>query len=45
VAHVHHAVALDPLTSALCTLPQIRSMTGELLAVHADLLPPELRPA
>jgi alpha-galactosidase len=45
VAHVHHAVALDPLTSALCTLPQIRSMTDELLAAHADLLPPELRPA
>ncbi|ROR93297.1 alpha-galactosidase [Salana multivorans] len=42
VRHVHHAVALDPLTSAMCTLPQIRSMTEELLAAHADLLPPEL---
>lgn len=40
--HVHHAVALDPLTAAQCTLPQIRSMTEELIAAHADLLPPEL---
>jgi len=23
VEHVHHAVALDPLTATMCTLPQI----------------------
>ncbi|WP_156253005.1 alpha-galactosidase [Pseudactinotalea terrae] len=42
VEHVHHAVALDPLTAAMCTLPQIRAMTDELLAAHAELLPAEL---
>jgi len=45
VEHVHHAVALDPLTAALCTLDQARAMTEELLAAHADLLPEALRPA
>ncbi|TXR57278.1 hypothetical protein FMM08_07040 [Quadrisphaera setariae] len=44
VEHVHHAVALDPLTAALCTLDQARAMTEELLAAHADLLPVPLRP-
>src|ERR671917_284080 len=34
--NVHHAVALDPLTSALLTLEQIRAMTEELTAAHAD---------
>src|ERR671917_1325262 len=28
---VHHAVALDPLTAAVCTLPQIHQMVDELL--------------
>lgn len=42
VENVHHAVALDPLTAAQCTLAQIRAMTDELLAAHADLLQPEL---
>jgi alpha-galactosidase len=41
--HVYHAVALDPLTAALLTLDQIRSMTDELLATHSDLLPESLR--
>ena len=41
--HVYHAVALDPLTSALLTLDQIRAMTDELLAAHAPLLPEPLR--
>ncbi len=45
VEHVHHAVALDPLTSAQCTLTQIRAMTDELLEAHAASLQPELRPA
>jgi len=37
--HVYHAVMLDPLTSALLTLDQIRAMTDELFAAHADYLP------
>ena len=37
--HVYHAVDLDPLTSALLTLEEIRSMTDELLHAHAILLP------
>ncbi|WP_432547155.1 alpha-galactosidase [Kineococcus sp. SYSU DK004] len=41
--NVHHAVALDPLTSVHCTLEQARAMTEELFAAHADLLPPALR--
>ncbi|MFE5334646.1 alpha-galactosidase [Isoptericola sp. NPDC056573] len=45
VEHVHHAVALDPLTSAHCTLEQARAMTDELLDAHAALLPAALRPA
>ena len=28
---VHHAVMLDPLTGAVCTLPQIRRMVDEML--------------
>jgi alpha-galactosidase len=40
--NVYHAVALDPLTAALCTLEQARAMTDELLEAHRDLLPAEL---
>ncbi len=36
---VHHAIALDPLTAAACTLPQIRAMTDELLEAEAPWLP------
>lgn len=36
---VHHAVLLDPLTAAVCTLPQIRAMTSELLEAQARWLP------
>ncbi len=36
---VHHAVMLDPLTAAVCTLPQIRSMVDEMLAAQAQWLP------
>ncbi len=36
---VHHAVALDPLTAAVCTLPQIREMTNELLDAQSQWLP------
>ena len=36
---VHHAIALDPLTGAICTLPQIRAMADELLAAQEQWLP------
>lgn len=34
-----HAVALDPLTSAVCTLKEIRDMTVELLEAQRQWLP------
>ena len=37
--HVYHAVALDPLSSSLLTLRQLRDMTTELLAAEAEWLP------
>jgi alpha-galactosidase len=30
---------MDPLTGAVCTLPQIRSMVDEMLAAQAKWLP------
>lgn len=36
---VHQAVALDPLTAAVCTLPQIDAMVDEMLAQQAAWLP------
>jgi alpha-galactosidase len=36
---VHHAVALDPLTAAACTLPQIHQMVDEMLDQQAQWLP------
>ena len=36
---VYHAVQLDPLTAAVCTLPQIHEMVGEMLAAQAQWLP------
>jgi alpha-galactosidase len=36
---VHHAVMLDPLTSAVCTLPQARAMVDEMLEAQARWLP------
>jgi len=36
---VFQAMALDPLTAAICTLDQIRAMTRELLAAHRPYLP------
>jgi alpha-galactosidase len=36
---VHHAVMLDPLTAAACTLPQIHAMVEEMLAAQAQWLP------
>ena len=39
VEAVHYAVALDPLTGAVCTLPQIRAMVDEMLQAQARWLP------
>ncbi|MGH2389506.1 MAG: alpha-glucosidase/alpha-galactosidase [Chloroflexota bacterium] len=36
---VVHAAMLDPLTAAVCTLDEIRRMTGELFAAEAAWLP------
>jgi alpha-galactosidase len=36
---VHYAVALDPLTAAVCTLPQIHAMVDELLEAQEQWLP------
>jgi alpha-galactosidase len=36
---VHHAVMLDPLTAAVCTLPQIHDMVEEMLAEQEQWLP------
>ncbi len=38
--HIYHAIALDPLSSALLTLKQLREMTSELLLAEAEWLPP-----
>lgn len=37
--HVVHAIAMDPLTSACCTLAEIREMAAEMLAAEAQWLP------
>jgi len=36
---VMQAIALDPLTSACCTLAEVREMTAEMLAAEAQWLP------
>jgi alpha-galactosidase len=36
---IYHAVMLDPLTAAVCTLPQIHALVDELLAAQAQWLP------
>jgi alpha-galactosidase len=36
---VHYAVMLDPLTSAVCTLPQIHTMVDEMFEAQAQWLP------
>jgi len=35
----YHAVMLDPLTGAVCTLDQIRSMVDDLFAAQQRWLP------
>jgi alpha-galactosidase len=39
IEHIYHAIALDPLTSALLTLEQIKAMTTELLEAERQWLP------
>jgi len=36
---VYHAVMLDPLTAAVCTLPQIHAMVTEMLVAQNAWLP------
>lgn len=36
---VYHAVMLDPLTAAVCTLPQIHDMVTEMLEAQKEWLP------
>lgn len=36
---VFQAMALDPLTAAVCTLDEIRAMTRELMQAHAEWIP------
>ncbi|MGA9349427.1 MAG: alpha-glucosidase/alpha-galactosidase [Anaerolineae bacterium] len=36
---VHYAVMMDPLTSAVCTLPQIHAMVDEMFEAQAKWLP------
>jgi len=36
---VHHAVLLDPLTAAVCTLDQIHNMVSEMLGAQTQWLP------
>jgi alpha-galactosidase len=37
--HIVHAMALDPLTGAVCTLKQIRDMASEMLEAQREWLP------
>jgi alpha-galactosidase len=36
---VYHAVMLDPLTAAVCTLPQIHELVDKMLAAQGEWLP------
>jgi alpha-galactosidase/6-phospho-beta-glucosidase family protein len=33
---IHYAVQADPLTAAVCTLPQVRSMVDELFDENGE---------
>jgi alpha-galactosidase len=37
--HIVHALALDPLTGAVCTLKEIRDMASEMLEAQRQWLP------
>jgi len=47
--HIVHAIAMDPLTSACCTLKEIRDMAAEMLEAEREWLPQfegkQIRPA
>ncbi|MGB3329248.1 MAG: alpha-galactosidase [Thermomicrobiales bacterium] len=43
--HIQQAMALDPLTSAVCTLDEIRAMTDDLLRLNEAWLPASLQRA
>jgi alpha-galactosidase len=36
---IKHAISLDPLTAAVCTLDQISAMTDEMFATQKQWLP------
>jgi alpha-galactosidase len=36
---IYHAALLDPLTAAVCTMPQIRSIVDDMLSAQAEWLP------
>jgi len=36
---VHHAIALDPLTAAVCSLGEIHEMTDEMIKAQEAWLP------
>jgi alpha-galactosidase len=36
---VHYAIMMDPLTSAVCTLPQIHALVDEMFAAQVKWLP------
>ncbi len=37
--HIVHAIAIDPLTSAVCTLAEARQMTAEMIEAEREWLP------
>ena len=37
--HIVHAIAMDPLTSTVCTLAEVREMTAEMLEAEKEWLP------
>jgi alpha-galactosidase len=37
--YIMHAIAMDPLTSAVCTLKEIREMVAEMLGAQREWLP------
>jgi alpha-galactosidase len=37
--YIMHAIAMDPLTSAVCTLAEVREMTSEMLEAEREWLP------
>lgn len=41
--YIYQAISLDPLTSALLTLEEARTMTDEMFAKERDFLPEDLR--